>query len=119
MLALENPHCGVSGVPFINRTTGAEATALSIACRVSVDRNLEAMGVIRGYENLEANFGAGRAAFRKAYVTHIYQHISFTSSTEDFTLADDNSGLASILNGYDFVMEMRAQRFESLMMSSL
>lgn len=39
MLALEKPHCGVSGVPFINSTTGAEATALSIACRVSVDRN--------------------------------------------------------------------------------
>jgi hypothetical protein len=38
MLALENPHCGVSGVPFMNSTTGAVATALSIACRVSVDK---------------------------------------------------------------------------------
>lgn len=38
MLALENPHCGVSGVPFMNSTTGAEATALSMADRVSVDR---------------------------------------------------------------------------------
>lgn len=36
--ARENPHCGVSGVPFMNRTTGAEATALSIAERTSVDR---------------------------------------------------------------------------------
>lgn len=32
-----NPHCGVSGVPFMNRTTGADATALSIALRTSVD----------------------------------------------------------------------------------
>jgi len=36
--ALENPHCGVSGVPFMNRTTAAEATALSMALRVSVVR---------------------------------------------------------------------------------
>jgi hypothetical protein len=37
-LALENPHCGVSGVPFMNSTTGAVATALSIAPRTCVDR---------------------------------------------------------------------------------
>lgn len=35
MLARENPHCGVSGVPFMNNTTGVDATALSIAARVS------------------------------------------------------------------------------------
>lgn len=35
MLAREKPHCGVSGVPFMKRTTGAEATALSMADRVS------------------------------------------------------------------------------------
>ncbi len=40
MLARENPHCGISGVPFMNRTTGADATALSIAARVSEDSNL-------------------------------------------------------------------------------
>jgi len=39
MLALENPHCGVSGVPFMNSTTGAVPTALSIALRVSDDMN--------------------------------------------------------------------------------
>lgn len=39
MLALEKPHCGVSGVPFMNSTTGAELTALSMAVRVSVERN--------------------------------------------------------------------------------
>ena len=38
MAAREKPHCGVSGVPFMNSTTGAEATALSIAERTSVDR---------------------------------------------------------------------------------
>lgn len=37
ILAREKPHCGVSGVPFINNTTGAVATALSIAALVSVD----------------------------------------------------------------------------------
>lgn len=39
MLALENPHCGVSGVPFMNSTTGEEATALSIALRTSSERH--------------------------------------------------------------------------------
>lgn len=33
MLAREYPHCGVSGVPFMNSTTGADATAFSIAER--------------------------------------------------------------------------------------
>lgn len=37
MLVLEKPHCGVSGVPFMNKTTGAEATALSMAVRTSDD----------------------------------------------------------------------------------
>lgn len=37
MLALEKPHCGVSGVPFMNSTTGDEATARSIACLVSLE----------------------------------------------------------------------------------
>lgn len=38
MLARENPHCGNSGVPFMNRTTGEEAIALSIAARVESER---------------------------------------------------------------------------------
>ena len=37
MLAREKPHWGVSGVPFMKRTTGAEATALSMAWRVASD----------------------------------------------------------------------------------
>jgi hypothetical protein len=65
MLAREKPHCGVSGVPFMKSTTGAEATALSIAALVSVERRREAMG-----ENLgEANrVAAGRTAWRSAWV---------------------------------------------------
>lgn len=45
MLAFENPHCGVSGVPFMNSTTGLEATAWSIAAFVLVDRNRNREGV--------------------------------------------------------------------------
>ena len=45
MLAFENPHCGVSGVPFMNSTTGLEATASSIAALVLVDSNRNCEGV--------------------------------------------------------------------------
>ena len=38
MLARENPHWGVSGVPFIKRTTGAEEMAREMAVRTSVLR---------------------------------------------------------------------------------
>jgi len=38
MLARENPHCGVSGVPFINSTTGADEMAEVMAARVSAER---------------------------------------------------------------------------------
>lgn len=47
MLALENPHCGVSGVPFMNKTTGLESSALSIAALVSVDSSRKATGAMR------------------------------------------------------------------------
>jgi hypothetical protein len=51
-------------VPFINSTTGAEETALSIAALVSVDRSRMLIGAInRG----EANLEAGREAARNAY----------------------------------------------------
>lgn len=84
MLALEKPHCGVSGVPFIKRTTGADATALSIAALVSDESNLVAMlGV-----NLEANRGAGRTAWRNAY---------------SFMLADTH-------NQYSYLLEASAYR---------
>ncbi len=46
-------------------TTGAEATALSIAALVSADRNLAHMGNARG-AILEAKCGTGRAASLKA-----------------------------------------------------
>jgi hypothetical protein len=45
MLARENPHCGVSGVPFMNSTTGADPTALLIAERVSEERRRAWRGV--------------------------------------------------------------------------
>ena len=45
MLARENPHCGISGVPFMKRTTGLEDTADSIAVRVSVESHLYCEGV--------------------------------------------------------------------------
>lgn len=35
MDAREKPHCGISGVPFMNKTTGADATAASIDFLVS------------------------------------------------------------------------------------
>ncbi|CDK29189.1 unnamed protein product [Kuraishia capsulata CBS 1993] len=44
MVALENPHCGASGVPFMNRTTFAEWTAWSMAFLVSSDKNLASSG---------------------------------------------------------------------------
>jgi hypothetical protein len=94
MLALENPHCGVSGVPFMNNTTGAEPTALSIACLVSDDKYRKAVGEIRGYENLVANIGAGRAAWRKACVAPVSIGKEFL---ERSALTDDKVGLINIL----------------------
>lgn len=38
MIARENPHCGVSGVPFMKSTIGAAATALGISSRLSCER---------------------------------------------------------------------------------
>lgn len=71
MLARENPHCGVSGVPFINRTTGAEATALSIAARVASERarmprNVDEVVVLGKREgSLEERERAGLAVCRQ------------------------------------------------------
>jgi hypothetical protein len=70
MAAREKPHCGVSGVPFMNSTTGAEATALSIAVRTSVDRKDfwraakrgERRGLRRGRRVWEATCGCVRSA---------------------------------------------------------
>lgn len=69
MLALENPHCGISGVPFMNSTTGVEPTALSIAALVSVERSrlwngVEGMGCHLGI--VAARGSMGRDARRKA-----------------------------------------------------
>jgi hypothetical protein len=55
----------------MNSTTGADATALSMVAFVSAERNRAVMGENRGVENLEANVGAGRAAWRNALKLHI------------------------------------------------
>lgn len=41
--ALENPHCGASGVPFMNRTTGLDSIAFWIVARASVLRHRKAV----------------------------------------------------------------------------
>jgi hypothetical protein len=64
MLAREKPHCGVSGVPFMNSTTGDEATALSMACRVASESNR----IASGDRPRGCHFVAdGRMARRKAW----------------------------------------------------
>ena len=60
MLALEKPHCGVSGVPFMKSTTGFEATARSIAALVSVDRYRSCEGVRRVKRGLQSVAATGR-----------------------------------------------------------
>ena len=57
MLARENPHCGISGVPFMKSTTGLEETADSIAVRVSVESDLYCEGVRR----MSWDLGSGEA----------------------------------------------------------
>ena len=66
MLALEKPHCGVSGVPFMNKTTGADATALSIADRTSSDNNRAWNGVIKRV-GAKGRAVLARVAARNAY----------------------------------------------------
>jgi len=66
MLALENPHCGVSGVPFMNKTTGADATALSIAVRTSSDKNRAWKGVTNRVGAKTRTAGRARVVARKA-----------------------------------------------------
>lgn len=70
MVAPENPHCGVSGVPFINSTTGAVPTALSIAAFVSDDRSRICKGVQLAGKGLVTWAASGRDgldACRKAF----------------------------------------------------
>jgi hypothetical protein len=69
IVAREKPHCGVSGVPFMNRTTGLVATALSIAALVSLDRSLSWRGVRRDRRGIEVLVAIGRATCRKALGT--------------------------------------------------
>ena len=73
MLAFENPHCGVSGVPFMNSTTEFEATAVSMAALVSVDSSRDCDGVtrIRGLESIPP---MGRDARRNPYTVQHIDH---------------------------------------------
>lgn len=67
MLALLKPQAGVSGVPFMNSTTGADATALSIAPRTSLESSRAWNGVMNrvGAKGRDAGVLVGVAA-RKA-----------------------------------------------------
>jgi len=53
-------------VPFMNSTTGADPTALSMAALVSAEIKRADMGEYLGGRSLEANVGAGRVAWRNA-----------------------------------------------------
>jgi hypothetical protein len=76
MLALENPHCGVSGVPFMNKTTGADATALSIAALTWSERNRAWKGVMKrsGAEGRVAGVLARVAARNAWFQRLVYAH---------------------------------------------
>jgi hypothetical protein len=95
MLAREKPHCGVSGVPFMNRTTGAEATALSIAVRVSLDKRRAWRA--EGIEGPEGNWMAermgrkkvGRETGRKAFMCQ-WNSLSFKSMIHTEAIALEN-----------------------------
>lgn len=75
-------------------TTGAEPTALSIAARVSVERNREDMG-----ESLEANVD-GRAAWRNACCLLVACRRLKSGRT-------DESGLENILVAILYGMERK------------
>ena len=63
-VALEKPHWGTSGVPFIKSTTGDEAMALSMAVRVSSERRRMWAALRRVGWGLKAdNVGRVRAVY--------------------------------------------------------
>lgn len=68
ILARLKPHEGTSGVPFMKSTTGADATAFSMALRTASERHLAWNGVMNrvGAKGREAGVAA-RVAARKAY----------------------------------------------------
>ena len=65
MDAREKPHCGISGVPFMKRTTGADATAASMDFLVSSERRRieEVKAGVSGWKEERMD---GRAAARSA-----------------------------------------------------
>lgn len=86
ILVLENPHWGRSGVPFMNNTTGLDATALSIVALVSVDRSRSCTGVrkIKGLDLKSAGRKARRLNCRK--VCKVYGRHQFQIQDFEFCL---------------------------------
>ncbi len=62
---LEKPHCGVSGVPFMKSTTGADPTALSIAVLTSCDKSLVCRSECDTRGRTEACVAVGESAARE------------------------------------------------------
>jgi hypothetical protein len=81
-------------VPFMNNTTGADPTALSMAALVSAERKRAEMGKNRGGENLDANVGAGRVAWRNASRGLVL--VLLWGNKESINHTEDNSGLETI-----------------------
>lgn len=73
MDAREKPHCGISGVPFMNKTTGADATAASIDFLVSSE-SLRMLCVKVGVSGWKEERMDGRAAARRAWEWLVYFH---------------------------------------------
>lgn len=73
MLAREKPHWGVSGVPFMKSTTGAEPTALSMAALVSEERRR----AWRMEGSWKAGVRTGRRAVGRAMGRKAWREISF------------------------------------------
>lgn len=81
MLALEKPHWGISGVPFMKRTTGADSTALSMACLVSCDsrrvwreaKRVESRGLWRGRKAVRKTCRAAHEYVIKSYHQATYR----------------------------------------------
>jgi hypothetical protein len=80
MLARENPHCGVSGVPFMNSTTGEEATARSMALRTSSERQRIWNGVRKRVLGAAARTGVARVTARKAWCSRQNSAFGHTGS---------------------------------------
>ena len=82
--ALEKPHCGCSGVPFMNSTTGVDSTARERFCRASSVMNRRAManerGGSTGATRSGENYGRASATRRQRCTTRRYSQMRGTLS---------------------------------------